>query len=393
MHCQSVFTYIKDEDSAIKTLRSELTQQNLSYVMCYYTEEYNFELIREAFLAHFPGVPFHGASSCQAVMTDQGFHTGPVIAALAVYDTGPHAYGTGISNHNSGDSVTKALDMALENANRVGEVPNLILLHATPGQEESIIASIDERFGTLIPIIGGSAADNNIAGKWSVITAQGSQTSGLSLTLFYSSQPVDIAFSAGHTPTNIKGVATKTNDRCLLEIDNEPALNVYRRWTNHQDNQVGKDNMLFTNSSAYPLGRIAGHLYDRPYYKLSHPIRETPDGGIELFTRIEEGDELTLMKGSREHLVARAAKVVNAAFNQKLEESRKIGVINIFCAGPMLHLMQDMNSVCEQINQELEHLPFICPFTFGEQGRFIGGENGHGNLMISSAIFHKPYER
>ncbi|MDF5114837.1 FIST N-terminal domain-containing protein, partial [Vibrio parahaemolyticus] len=169
----------------------------------------------------------------------------------------------------------------------------LILLHATPGQEESIIAYIDERFGTLIPIIGGSAADNNIAGKWSVITAQGSQTSGLSLTLFYSSQPVDIAFSAGHTPTNIKGVATKTNDRCLLEIDNEPALNVYRRWTNHQDNQVGKDNMLFTNSSAYPLGRIAGHLYDRPYYKLSHPIRETPDGGIELFTRIEEGDELT----------------------------------------------------------------------------------------------------
>ncbi|EPJ2732811.1 FIST C-terminal domain-containing protein, partial [Vibrio parahaemolyticus] len=160
-----------------------------------------------------------------------------------------------------------------------------------------------------------------------------------------------------------------------------------------QENLTSKENLLFTNSSAYPLGRVAGHLYDRPYYKLSHPIRETEDGGIELFTQISVGEELTLMKGSREHLIARAAKVVNAAFNQKLEESRKIGVINIFCAGPMLHLMQDMNSVCEQINQELEHLPFICPFTFGEQGRFIGGENGHGNLMISSAIFHKPYER
>lgn len=178
-----------------------------------------------------------------------------------------------------------------------------------------------------------------------------------------------------------------------MEIDGEPALERYRQWTNHQQNQTGKDNLLFTNSSAYPIGRVAGHLYDRPYYKLSHPIRETADGGIELFTDIDEGEEITLMKGSREHLLARAAKVVNIAFNQKLEESRKIGVINIFCAGPMLHLKQDMNSVCEQINQELEHLPFICPFTFGEQGRFIGGENGHGNLMISSAIFHKPYER
>ncbi len=393
MQCQSVFTHITDEYLAVKKLRSELTQKNPAYVICYYTEEYDSELIRAALLKNFPDTPFHGASSCQAVMTDQGFHSGPVIAALSIYDHGPHAYGTGISHCTQNEGVMHALDMALEDANRVGEIPDLILLHATPGREESIIESIDQRFGTLVPIIGGSAADNNIKGKWSVITAQGQQQSGVSLTLFYSSQHVDIAFSAGHTSTNIKGIATKTQGRCLLEIDGEPALERYRQWTNHQQNQTGKDNLLFTNSSAYPIGRVAGYLYDRPYYKLSHPIRETEEGGIELFTNINEGDEITLMKGSREHLLARAAKVVNIAFNQKLEESRKIGVINIFCAGPMLHLKQDMNSVCEQINQELENLPFICPFTFGEQGRFIGGENGHGNLMISSAIFHKPYER
>ncbi|MGP8305015.1 FIST signal transduction protein [Vibrio sp. YIC-376] len=393
MQCQSVFTHISDEHLAIKQLRSELTQQSLAYVICYYTEEYDFERICAAMLEHFPDIPFHGASSCQAVMTDKGFHAGPVIAALAIYDPEPHAYGTGISQCTHKKGVMRALDMALEDANRIGEVPDLILLHATPGQEESIIESIDERFSTLVPIIGGSAADNNVVGKWSVFTSQGHTKVGVSLTLFYSSQHVDIAFSAGHTPTNIKGIATKTEGRCLLEIDGEPALERYRKWTNHQHNQTGKDSLLFTNSSAYPLGRVAGHLYNRPYYKLSHPIRETKEGGIELFTNIAEGDELTLMKGSREHLLARAAKVVNIAFNQKLEESRKIGVINIFCAGPMLHLKQDMNSVCDQINQELEHLPFICPFTFGEQGRFIGGENGHGNLMISSAIFHKPYER
>ncbi|MEF1273771.1 FIST C-terminal domain-containing protein, partial [Vibrio campbellii] len=127
-------------------------------------------------------------------------------------------------------------------------------------------------------------------------------------------------------------MATKTKDRILLEIDNKPALDVYREWTNHQETQSDKESFLFTNSSAYPLGRIAGHLYERPYYKLSHPIRETKQGGIELFTSIQEGESLTLMQGSRQHLVARAARVVNAAFNQKLEESRKIGVINIFCA-------------------------------------------------------------
>ncbi len=393
MQCQSVFTHITDELLAVKSFRSELASNNLAYLVCYYTEEYDSELIRSALTEYFPGVPFHGSSSCQAVMTDQGFHAGPVIAALAIYDEGSYAYGTGISHSGKSDGVTEALDMALEDANRIGEVPDLILLHATPGNEEAIIESVDDRFGTLVPIIGGSAADNKIVGKWSVITTQGHTREGVSLTLFYSSQHVDIAFSAGHSPTNIKGIATKTKGRCLLEIDGEPALERYRQWTNHQQNKTDKDNLLFTNASAYPLGRIAGYLYDRPYYKLSHPIRETKEGGIELFTNIAEGDELTLMKGTREHLIARAARVVNIAFNQKLEESRKIGVINIFCAGPMLHLKQDMNNVCEQINQELDQLPFICPFTFGEQGRFIGGENGHGNLMISSAIFHKPYEK
>ncbi|EKO3801379.1 FIST C-terminal domain-containing protein [Vibrio harveyi] len=395
MQCQSLFTHITDEYLAIEKFRSELSEENLSHIICYYTEEYDFRAIQYAFSDLFPDIPFHGASSCQAIMTNHGYHQGPTIAILAIYDSGLHSYGTGISTYSTDieSSVDQALNMALFHADRVGEVPNLILLHATPGNEESVIECIDSRFGTLVPIIGGSAADNNIEGNWSIITSQGYEQNGVSLTLFYSSQPVDIAFSAGHSPTGITGIATKTKGRILLEIDNQPALDVYRAWTNHQETQTDRESFLFTNSSAYPLGRIAGQLYERPYYKLSHPIRETEQGGIELFTDIEEGEMLTLMQGSRQHLVARAARVVNAAFNQKLEESRKIGVINIFCAGPMLHLKQDINSVCEQINQELENLPFICPFTFGEQGRFIGGENGHGNLMISSAIFHKPYER
>ncbi|WP_322804124.1 FIST N-terminal domain-containing protein [Vibrio alfacsensis] len=395
MHCQTLFTHIADEYLAIEKFRTELAQTNLCHLICYYTDGYDFRLIQKALLEQFPGISFHGASSCQAVMTNHGYHTGPVIAVFAIYDSGQHSYGTGISRYSNNIefSVNEALDMALLHAKRPGEVPNLILLHATPGNEEQIIECIDDRFRTLVPIIGGSAADDNIEGRWSIISTQGSEQHGISLTLFYSSQPVDVAFSAGHSPTSITGIATKTKGRCLLEIDHQSALDVYRDWTNHQDTQIDKEFFLFTNASAYPLGRFAGSLFERPYYKLSHPIRETPDGGIELFSTIKEGETLTLMKGCRQQLIARAARVVNNAFNQKLEKSQKIGVVNIFCAGPMLHLKQDINAVCEQINRELDHLPFICPFTFGEQGRFIGGENGHGNLMISSAIFHKPYDR
>ncbi|KOO10495.1 hypothetical protein AKJ18_33965 [Vibrio xuii] len=64
------------------------------------------------------------------------------------------------------------------------------------------------------------------------------------------------------------------------------------------------------------------------------------------------------------------------------------GSVCIICAGAMKYLGDDINEVYQIIKQEMGDTPFICPFTFGEQGRFINGENGHGNLMISSVTFY-----
>ncbi|NVC63934.1 histidine kinase [Vibrio sp. 05-20-BW147] len=395
MLCQSVFSHITHENLAVIELKEQIVHEHLAMLICYYTEEYSCERLRESFQTHFPGIPIHGSSSCRAIMTDKGYHSGPVIGVFAIYDSGSNAYGTGISHINTAECDITAtmfytLNMALKNADRIGEVPSLILLHATPGHEESIIKAIDEKFGTLVPIIGGSAADNQVEGNWSIFTNQGTSKQGVSLTVFFSSQSIFTAFSAGHTPTELTGTVTKVRGREILEIDNLPASQVYRDWTKIHLDESERNQLIFDIATAYPLGRIAGQLYDYPYFILSHPVRETENQGIELFSSIEEGEQIFLMQGCKDQLISRAAKVINAAFWQKLEDSQKIGVINIFCAGPMIHLQQDIDRVLNQLMEELDDRPFICPFTFGEQGRFVGGENGHGNLMISSAIFHSP---
>jgi hypothetical protein len=48
------------------------------------------------------------------------------------------------------------------------------LLHATPGYEEIIIEGIEEIIKSQIPIYGGSAADNDISGKWFVLKTMNS---------------------------------------------------------------------------------------------------------------------------------------------------------------------------------------------------------------------------
>ncbi len=59
----------------------------------------------------------------------------------------------------------------------------------------------------------------------------------------------------------------------------------------------------------------------------------------------------------------------------------------VYCAGCMLTVQNEMDRVVKELNDTLNGSPFLGTFTFGEQGCFIGGENRHGNLMISAVIF------
>ncbi|MEF1185587.1 FIST C-terminal domain-containing protein [Vibrio sinaloensis] len=80
--------------------------------------------------------------------------------------------------------------------------------------------------------------------------------------------------------------------------------------------------------------------------------------------------------------------MIREARRQSELNTQLTGAICVICAGAMLHLEEDMGKVYDKIKHEMGDIPFICPFTFGEQGRFINGDNGHGNLMISAATFY-----
>ena len=67
-----------------------------------------------------------------------------------------------------------------------GEKPRIVLLAATPGNEEEVIAGIGDVLPG-VPIFGGSAADHAIEGAWSVFTSQGAVKSAVSIA-FYEQQ-------------------------------------------------------------------------------------------------------------------------------------------------------------------------------------------------------------
>lgn len=372
-----------------ESLSSSISEPKL--LIAYYTQGYAPDELRQALTVSYPHAQILGCSTCQGVMTQAGYIEGECVAVWAASD-GSGAYGTAVSvncTKSEDEQARLLLTKAIEKSERQGELPKLIALHATPGEEETILEAIYNELGVAVPIIGGSAADNSVSGEWSIFDNDNVSYEGIGVIVFYPSARVSYSFHSGYASTGIDAIATKAEGRELLELNDQPAAEIYRQWLEQETGRPPLDGSVFEQATLYPLGREIGTIHGLPYYTLSHPVSYTDRGGIVLFSKIDEGDRVFLMSGTTEMLISRAGRVIESANEHALHGPHPVGGLAIYCAGCMLHVKNKLHEVADNINYSLYHAPFVCPFTFGEQGLFMGGELSHGNLMISAVLFHK----
>ena len=332
----------------------------------------------------------HGATSCLGAMTQNG----PTdrISAFVVRDP-EGAYGTGIQafDDDARNAARQATLEALAAADRVGEQPDLVWVSATPGSEEEVLQGIESVLGQDIPVIGGSAADNAVAGDWFVFDATSRYPSGVVVSVLFPSAPVSFAYQNGYSPTSLQGTVTRADGRTIYEIDGQPALNVYRDWTNGAvtgPSATETDAAILSESTFWPLGREITQVGEVPFYLLAHPAKARADGAIDLFANVDVGEELTLMTGNADVLVTRAGRVASLARTAGGLAGKPIsGALMIYCGGCMLSVQDRMQEVVAGMNDALGGAPFLGAFTFGEQGALVRAGNRHGNLMISCIIF------
>ncbi len=334
----------------------------------------------------------HGATSCLGAMTGAGFHSAEGVGiSLWGIDDPEGSYGTGaaVIGEDPEAAAVEALEQALDHSRRIGEVPTLVWLNGAPGHEEALIAGIESILGPDVPVAGGSSGDNTVSGNWAQIANGAQWSDAVVITVLYPSTQISYAFHSGYDPTSTTGVVTRCEGRTLYEIDGRPAAEVYNEWTEGAVSEVlPQGGNVLALTTLFPIGRVAGEVAGLPYYKLSHPDSVTEDGGLTLFSNIEEGETLTLMQGTVESLVSRAGRVTDAAVEAgDFSPDQLVGGLAIYCAGCMLTVQPKMNEVAGYIRTALNEKPFVGVFTFGEQGCFVANDNAHGNLMISIVAF------
>ena len=386
----------KETKSAVEEASHDLIKQlgqHPDLIVAYVTHLHAKDQILERLQQAFPQSAIHGGTTCIGLMTRTGFHSrdGFSVGLFGIVDSAG-AYGVASSDaiDDPQRAGRKAIESAIQEAGREGETPSLVWLNVAPGIEEEALLGIQEIIGENVPVVGGSTADNFVAGLWYQFTHRRHLSDGIVVTAMYPSTQTHVAFQSGYSPTQFMGKVTQAEGRLLQKINDRPAAVVYNEWTGGLVNDFMMGGNILATTSLNPLARYVGHMEGNDYHRLSHPETITHDGAMTLFTKVEEGEELILMAGNRQNLITRAGVAVQSALRAgNISEDQVAGGLIIYCAGCMLTVQNGMDDVALGISQSLGEAPFIGTITFGEQGCFLNGDNYHGNLMISVVLFEK----
>ncbi|MFM2486813.1 FIST signal transduction protein [Celerinatantimonas yamalensis] len=401
MKIATAFSVLDDTEKACCEVIEQLTQDAScppNFIVCYYSAKHQYLQIANKLQFAFLSIPIIACSSCQGVMTADGFHSesGAGLTLWAIWDDYGH-YGTGlecIDNITDDASVYQAcqsaLQQALAGAGRLGELPELIWLHASPGFETQMIAALEEMVGDQVPIAGGSAADQYILGDWSLFNQTAVTTQGVAVAALFPGGEIGYSFHSGYVASRALGTVTASHHRTIEMIDHRPAAEVYLEAIDEPTSDFSYPHSILEKGAFHPIGRIAGQLDQFPIFKLAHPSAVDSNAGLELFADVQCGELLYLMEGSRQSLIHRGGRVTQLSLTDPFSHQEPIGALVIYCAGCMLAVHDDVDAVVASIRRSLgEKLPFAGAFTFGEQGHFMTGKNGHGNLMCSAVVFYQ----
>ncbi|WP_370328140.1 FIST signal transduction protein [Euzebya sp.] len=373
------------------------------FVFAFYSHSHDDAALSDLIRDRFGDVAVVGGTSCGGVMGDAGLSEGPSVGLLLVADP-DGAYGAAAAplGDDPAAAAQTALAQALDAADSPGELPELVWIYQSPGQEEAVVEGLRRIVGDRCPIIGGSAADDDVAGLWRQLGPDGPLIDGVVVGVLFSSGGIGVAFQGGYEPTGTTGVVTElgfdsgeggvvtsASGRNIRQIDGEPAAVVYDRWTG---GVLGEDVLrdggtILAATTMTPLGLSAGRVDEVTRFRLVHPETVTPEGGLTTFARVERGDRIFGMRGDRDRLVQRVGRVTSAAIASLSSTAADVaGGLVVYCGGCRLAVGDQVDMVAKTAGAAFGGLPFIGCFTFGEQGQILD-ENVHANLMISAIAF------
>ena len=387
---------LKAIQEAIEGLKNELGSQQPSVIFFSST---SIQLDVPTMVAEvqkaFPDTPVWGATSALGLFmnNDAGYMRGSVVGLLALCSEEYQIFVEGASIRNYEQSYTKAAEQIINHAREFSRdaMPSMVLFTSNPGpHEEAVIELLKTAFNRSLPIFGGSCGTEAPNPRFSVANGEAHEE-GLALCFLYTStKKIGYHYQMGYKREDVSGVATKVDGRLVNEIDGKPAIDVYNEWTGGFFTDIIREGKPIRGEGQmyHPLAMVKKTADgEELIISLSAKTYSKDTGGIEFFACVDEGDELTVLKGDTDSLVNRAYLGVMQA--TRMAKGKIAGGLVFYCSGARL-LLEKQGRTAEmspKLKQAFRDKPFILMFHNGEHGCIPGSESFHGNLMLDVVVF------
>ena len=375
-------SYTQGKESAKKAV-VDLIQTKVAFL--YTSVDCDVKKVLDGAKSELGTAPIIGCTSSAGLIVPDGFISGEkgFTGILAIGD--PETTVGVASSERGKDPRETGRKVAMEAMKKAGrtDAPAYFYMVASPAEEEFYIKGIQDVIG-MVPVFGGSAADNTVEGKWSIYTNDKVFADGVAVAFFYTDKEMKNVFTGAYNETTNSGIITKVNgNRTLAEIDGVPALKKYASWTGAKAKDLKENNLLVTTITK-PLG-VKDRLGD--LVAIRHPMYGNEDGSMNIGANLAVNTAIIQMEASVDELIDSTGKTMKE-LNKEMEND--VGAyLLIHCGGRRLGIGDRIDEVAKQLKKEAKGVPFIAVFTFGEYGVKDNGGNTTGGLMLSFTALGK----
>ena len=331
-------------------------------------------------------VPVIGCTSSAAICTQDGYlnkETGYSGMMLFGGDLEVVTAGSAQTSETPREVGRRVARDAISKVKGADVEPDFFFMSASPANEEEYLEGIQDVIGN-VPVFGGSAADNTVEGKWSILNDGEAFADGVTIAIFYTKGEMKNLYTGAYHETNNVGVITKVRDeRTLVEIDHVPALKKYAEWTGKSVESLMGNNLL-TETICAPLG------VKDPIGKVTavrHPMFGNDDLSMNIGANLAENTAVIQLTNTPEGILKANEETINNL--NKLMVSEANSYFLVHCGGRRLGLAlsQIEDKIYPEVKKVIPNKEFLMVFTFGEYGMGDHSSNTVGGLSLSYTAF------
>jgi hypothetical protein len=348
---------------AVAEAMSGVERPAFALVLC--TDHYDVHRLASAVNDELGRLPWAGCCTAGVFVGTEVLRRGVVVGVFSGADV---RVGVGLGGPVSKDARAAGRTAAAEALSSLGPIAPghgrtlIVLPDALTGNAAEVVRGAAHEAGAGVVWAGGGAGDNLRFVRTAQFAHGAAYNDRVVIVAIDAAQAFGVGLRHGWHPYGPTSEVTRSDGPVALELDYEPAFDVYRRTAASRGDLVSRDRFA-EFAMTHPLGVPQAN----GEYVIRDPLAVEPTGGLRCVAEVPDGCLVRVMQGDRDDLLGAAHTAAVAA--RRGVAGSPGGTLVFDCVSRYLILGDDMSQELSAIRAGIgDGTPLMGCLTFGEVG-------------------------